>query len=225
MIVENKKISIIIADDHPLLRQALREVLEHQRDFEIVAEAEDGEEAIKLVDKHLPRVVIMDINMPKLSGLEAMKIIKEKHPEIIILALTVHSEDEYILEILQAGAAGYLVKSVYGDEIVQAIRAVASGDVVLSPSISKNLLKHAAKYSTKPVVLEYGEKLTVRELEILKLTAQGRSNKEIADILGLNLRTIKGHLTEIFSKLNVGSRTEAVIAALKLGIISIDDIK
>lgn len=225
MVVENNKISIIIADDHPLLRQALREVLEREPDFEIIAEAEDGEEAIKMADKYLPRIVIMDINMPKLNGLEAMKIIKEKHPEIVILALTVHTDDEYILEILQAGAAGYLVKSVYGDEIVQAIRAVASGDVVLSPSVSKNLLRHAAKYSTKPVALEHGEKLTIRELEILKLTAQGRSNKEIADILGLNLRTIKGHLTEVFSKLHVGSRTEAVIAALKLGIISIDDIR
>jgi len=172
-----------------------------------------------------PDVVVMDINMPVLDGLEATRRIKSKSPQIAVLALTVHTEDEYVLDILQAGAAGYLVKSVYGDEVIQAVRAIATGDMVLSPVVGKHLLKHAARYPTKPLMIADGEKLTTRELEIMKLTAQGRSNKDIAKILGINLRTVKGHLTEIFSKLRVGSRTEAVITGLRAGIISVDDIQ
>lgn len=219
------QISIILADDHPLLRKALKDVLDEESDLNVIAEACDGEEAVKLALELIPDVVIMDINMPKLDGLEAIRQIKAKNPGIIIMALTVHTEDEYILEILQAGAAGYLVKSVYGKEVVQAIRAVASGDMVLSPAIGKNLLKHAAKFPIRAVPLSTGEKLSIRELEILKLTAQGKGNQEIADILSLNLRTVKGYLTEIFSKLNVSSRTEAVITALRIGIITNDDIQ
>jgi DNA-binding NarL/FixJ family response regulator len=221
----NKKITIILVDDHPLLRKALRDVLDEESDLSVIAEASDGDEAIKLALELVPDVVIMDINMPKLGGLEAIRQIKAKNPGIIIMALTVHTEDEYILEILQAGAAGYLVKSVYGQEVIRAIRAVASGDMVLSPAIGKNLLKHAAKFPVRSVPLPAGEKLSIREMEILKLTAQGKGNQEIADILGLNLRTVKGYLTEIFSKLNVSSRTEAVITALRMGIINNDDIQ
>ena len=220
-----EKITILIVDDHPLLRQALRDVLDQEADFSVVAEARDGEEAVQLALKLKPQVVIMDISMPKLTGLEATKQIKLSCPEIVILALTVHTEDEHILDILQAGAAGYLIKSVYGVEIIQAIRAAAAGDMVFSPFIGKYLLKHAAKYPTRPIMLEAGEKLTTKEQEILKLTAQGKSNKDIADILKLNLRTVKGHLTEIFSKLRVGSRTEAVIIGLRAGFITIDDIE
>lgn len=222
---KTRKISVILVDDHPLLRQALRDALEKEADINVVAEAGDGEEAVRLVTEMNPDIVVMDINMPRLDGLEATRRIKAKCPEIAVLTLTVHTEDEYVLDILQAGAAGYLIKSVYGDEVVQAVRAIASGDMVLSPAIGKHLLKHAARYPTKPLMLQDGEKLTTRELEIIKLTAQGRSNKDIAHILGINLRTVKGHLTEIFSKLRVGSRTEAVITGLRAGIISVDDIQ
>jgi two-component system response regulator DegU len=221
----SKKISIILVDDHPLLRKALKDVLDEEPDLNVIAEAADGEEAVRLALELAPDIVIMDISMPKLNGLEAIKQIKALKPSIIIMALTVHVEDEFILEILQAGAAGYLVKSVYGKEVVQAIKAVASGDMVFSPAIGKNLLKHAAKYPVRPVLLQAGEKLSVREMEILKLTAQGRSNQDIANTLNLNLRTVKGYLTEVFSKLNVSSRTEAVITALRAGIITTDDIQ
>jgi two-component system, NarL family, response regulator LiaR len=219
------KISILLVDDHPLLRQAIKDVLLKQEDFEIVAEAADGEEAVQLALKLKPKVVVMDISMPKMNGLEATRRIKEKSPEIIILALTVHTEDEYILDILQSGAGGYLIKNVFGDEVVQAVRAIAAGDMVLSPLIGQHLIKHAARHPTKPLMLEAGEKLTTREQEVLKLVAQGKSNKEIAKTLDLNLRTVKGHLTEIFSKLRVGSRTEAVITGLRAGFIAFDDIK
>ena len=219
------KTTIMLADDHPLLRQALRDLLEKEADFEIVAEAGDGEQAVKLATKLVPDVVIMDISMPKLNGLEATQRIKETCPSTAVLVLTVHSDDQYILGILQAGAAGYLIKSAFGDEVVQAIRAVVTGDMVLSPPIGQHLLKHAARYPTKPVLLEAGESLSTRELEVLKLTALGMANKDIALALGLSLRTIKGHLADIFSKLRVGSRTEAVITGLRAGFLSLDDIQ
>jgi NarL family two-component system response regulator LiaR len=221
---KEEKISILLVDDHPLLREALRNVLVKEKDFIISGEARDGEEAVKLALELKPRVVIMDISMPKLNGLEATKQIKSASPEISVLALTVHTEDEYILDILQAGAAGYLIKDVFGKEVVQAIRAVANGDMVFSPTIGKNLLKHASKYPTKPLKLDAGEKISIRELEVLKLAAQGKSNQEIAEVLDINQRTVKGYLTEIFSKLRVGSRTEAVITGLRAGYISIDDL-
>jgi NarL family two-component system response regulator LiaR len=222
---ESLKTTVLLADDHPLLRQALRDLLKKEDDFEIVAEAGDGEEATRLANELKPDVVIMDISMPKLDGLEATRQIKAACPEIAVLALTVHNDDESILEILQAGAAGYVVKSVFGDELVQAIRAVVTGDMVLSPSIGQRLLKYAARYPTKPVLLEAGEKLSTREMEILKLTAKGMMNKDIGLSLGLDLRTVKGHLSNIFSKLGVGSRTEAVITGLRAGFISLEDLQ
>jgi NarL family two-component system response regulator LiaR len=222
---ESQKIAILLADDHPLLLQALKGLLEKEDDFEIVAEAGDGEGAARLAAELKPDVVIMDISMPRLDGLEATRRIKEAYPEIAVLVLTVHNDDQSILEILQAGAAGYLVKSIFGEELVQAIRAVATGDMVLSPSIGQRLLKQAARYPTKPVLLEGGEKLSTRELEILRLTAKGMMNKDIALSLGLELRTVKGYLSNIFSKLRVGSRTEAVITGLRAGYLSLDDIQ
>jgi DNA-binding NarL/FixJ family response regulator len=219
------KISVLIVDDHPLLREALRNVLVKDDEFTIIGEAGDGEEAVKMALEMKPQVVVMDISMPVMNGMEATRRIKSGNPDISVLALTVHTEDEYILDILQTGAAGYLIKDVYGKEVVQAIKAVASGDMVLSPAIGKNLLKHAARYPTKPINLEAGEKLSIRELEVLKLAAQGRTNMEIAGKLNINQRTVKGYLTEIFSKLRVGSRTEAVITGLRAGYISIDDLQ
>jgi NarL family two-component system response regulator LiaR len=219
------KISILIADDHPLLRQSIRNVLEQESDFQVLAEAGDGEEAVKLVNEMEPDVVIMDIGMPNMDGLEATRQIKASHPQIAILVLTVHSDDEYILGILQAGAAGYLTKSVFGEEVVQAVRGIIAGDMVLSPTIGQKLLKHAARYPTKPVPLDAGERLSTRELEIIKLAARGMSNKDIAAEIGLSLRTVKGHLAEIFSKLRVGSRTEAIITGIRAGFISLDDIQ
>ncbi|HEY81921.1 MAG TPA: response regulator transcription factor [Dehalococcoidia bacterium] len=217
-------ITIMLADDHPLLRQALRNVLEKQADFKIIAEAGDGEEAVKLATELVPDVVIMDIGMPKLNGLEATRQIKEKCPRIAILVLTVHDDSEHILGILEAGAAGYLTKSVFGDEVVCAVRGVAAGETVLSPSISQRIIKHALRHIAKPLPLDVGEKITSRELDILRLAAKGLSNKDISLKLDLSLRTVKGHLSEIFSKLNAGSRTEAVITALRAGILTIDDL-
>ena len=219
------KISILLVDDHPLLRQALKDLLQKEGDFEIVGEAGDGEEAVNIATQLSPDVIVMDSSLPKLSGIEATRLIKEKRPNIKVLALTVHDDDEHILETLQAGAAAYLLKSVFTNEIVQAIRAVVAGDMVLSPLIGQRLLRHAARYPIRPVSLAFGEKLSARELEVLRLTSRGMSNKDIASALDINLRTVKGHLTDIFSKLRVRSRTEAVITGLKVGFLSLDDIQ
>jgi len=221
----SKKLKIMVADDHPLLRQALRNVLEKHDDFEVIAEAGDGEEAIRLATELRPEILIMDISMPNISGLEATRQIKKKCPSIAIIALTVYDDSEHILGILEAGAAGYLTKSVFGDEVAYAIRSVAAGETVLSPAVSRQVIKHAAKYVAKPLRLDSGEKLTSREQELLKLAALGLSNKGIAARLELSLRTVKSYMTEIFSKLRVGSRTEAVILALRAGIIDIHDFE
>jgi NarL family two-component system response regulator LiaR len=219
------KTRIVLADDHPLLRQALKDVLQKESTFEIVGEAGEGEEAVKLAAELTPDVVIMDISMPNLDGLQATQQIKATCPNVAVLVLTVHTDDECILEILKAGAAGYLIKSAFGDEVIHAVRAVATGDMVLSAPIGERLLKQAARFPTRPVLLEAGEKLSARELEVLKLTARGLSNKDMASALDIKERTVKGHLADIFSKLRVASRTEAVIAGLQVGFLSLDDIQ
>ena len=220
-----KRVRILTADDHPLVRQAIRSVLKEQPDFEVVGEAVDGEQAVCLADELLPDVVIMDIAMPKLSGLEATRRIRARHSNTQVLVLTVHTEIEYILEILQAGAAGYLTKEAFGEEVIGAIRGLVAGDTILSTSVFQQVLQHALRYPTKPVPLNTRGKLTMRELQILELITRGMSNKDIAQELELSLRTIKSHLVDIFCKLGVGSRTEAAITALRSGFLNRDAIR
>jgi len=207
-----------------LLRQALKNTLEKQHDIKVIAEAEDGEQAVKLALELKPDVVIMDISMPKLNGLEATRQIKANCPEIAILSLTVYNDSEHLLGILEAGAAGYLTKSVFGPDVVQAVQTVAAGEMVFSPATLQHLLKLSTRNAVKPLPLLSGEILSAREMEILKLTASGLSNQEIAQQLNLSLRTVKGYLVEIFTKLKVSSRTEAAIIALKSGILKLQDL-
>jgi NarL family two-component system response regulator LiaR len=162
--------------------------------------------------------------MPNLNGLEATKQIKERCPTIAVLVLTVHSDSEHILSILQAGAGGYLTKSVYGDEVTHAVRSLVSGETVLSPAVSQQIFKYAFQHTIKPKRLDAGEKLSTRELEVLSLAARGISNKDIAIKLGLSLRTVKGYLADLFLKLNVASRTEAVIVGLRRGLLTLNDL-
>jgi len=214
----------MLADDHPLLRQALRNTLEKQPDFEIVAEANDGEETVRIATEVMPDVVIMDINMPVLNGIEATRQIKEKCPQIAILALTVHNDNEHVLGILEAGAEGYLVKTVSGGEVVHAVRAIIAGETVMSPSISRQIVKYAFQHTAKPLKLDTGSKLTPREMEMLRLLAKGVSNKDIAQGMDLSLNSVKGYLAAIFQKLNVSSRTEAVVVCLRSGILTQSDL-
>lgn len=218
------KVTIMIVDDHPMMRYALRKHLEAQADFEVIAEAGDGEEVIELATKLIPDVVIMDISLPKVNGLEATRRIKERCPDVLVLALTVHNDSEHILKIFEAGASGYLTKTIYGEEVPHAIRGVVAGESVVSNEVMNKLLKYAIRNPIKPLVEVEKDKLSTRELEILRLLARGMNNKEIAALLDLNLRTVKGHLVNIFAKLNAKSRTEALIIALRCQYLTVNDL-
>ncbi|MDD5702303.1 MAG: response regulator transcription factor [Dehalococcoidales bacterium] len=222
---EEAFIRIFLADDHPVIRQSLRVFLEKQPDFKVVGEAGDGQETVKLVLELLPEVVIMDITMPLMNGIEAARLIKEEHPEIAILALTVHTEKEYILGILETGIAGYLTKSVFGKELVNAVRSVVSGEVVLTTSAFKQILSSSPRRDRKPTQVYAGEWLTNREYEVLKLAARGLNNKDIALRLDVSVHTVKNYLAVIFSKLHVGSRTEAVMVGLRAGLLTMNDVE
>ena len=217
-------IRLIIADDHPLVREALRNAVLKQPDFQVVAEAENGEDAVELAVRLKPDVVLMDIGMPILNGLEATRHIKESCPSINILVFTVHTDIEHILGILQAGASGYLTKSAYSEEVINTIRALVLGETVLSSNVYKQVFKYINQHQVPAVKLDMGERLSARELEVLKLVAKGIANKEIAARLEISLRTVKGYLADIFLKLGAGSRTEAITVSLRKGIISIDDL-
>jgi len=213
-----------VADDHPLLRDGIVHLLEKQADFEVVGQAANGEEAVRLVNELSPDVVVMDIEMPKVDGLEATRQIKATHPETSVLVLTVHDDEEYVAALLDAGAAGYLLKTAYGEGLAQAIRVVRFGEFVLDPQIGRKVLRAFTLHSSKPVQLKAGERLSAREMEVIRLAARCMSNSEIAESLYISLRTVKGHLSEIFSKLGVCSRTEAIITCLRAGILSLDDL-
>ncbi|MCX5998751.1 MAG: response regulator transcription factor [Chloroflexi bacterium] len=215
---------ILLVDDHPMIREGIRHLLAREGDFQVVGEAGDGEEAIRLAEEHLPDVILMDVGMPKIGGLEVTKHIKARHPSIAVLVLTVHDEDEYVMGLIQAGAAGYILKSTYGEELVHAIRAVRSGHLVLHPHVAQGLLRRCATLPPRPSKTDRPEQLTAREYEVLRLVATGMSNKDIARTLGIGVRTVKGHLISIFGKMGIGSRTEAVLSALKNGMISLEDV-
>ena len=215
------KLTVLIADDHPLVREALHQALDGERDMEVVAEAGDGAEAVKLASELKPDVAVMDIVMPKLNGIEATRKIKEIAPQIAILILTAYDDDEYVLGLLDAGAAGYLLKSARGCDLAGAIRAVKSGESVLHPKIIAKLLKRAMTAPVKEG--KASDLLSERELEVLRLVALGMSNKEIAEKLFLSQRTVKAHLTNIFNKLNVASRSEAIVKGLQWGLVTLEN--
>jgi len=215
------KLTVLIADDHPLVREALHQALDGERDIEVVAEAGDGEEAVKLASELKPDVAVMDIVMPKLNGIEATRKIKEIAPNIAILILTAYDDDEYVLGLLDAGAAGYLLKSARGRDLAGAIRSVKSGKSVLHPKIIAKLLKRATIAPVKE--RKASDLLSERESEVLRLVALGMSNKEIAEKLFLSQRTVKAHLTNIFNKLNVASRSEAIVKGLQWGLVTLEN--
>ncbi len=217
-------VRILIADDHAVLREGMRNLLERENDFEVVGEAADGEEAVKLGSELKPDVVVMDIVMPKLSGIEATRLIKQANPSSAVLILTAYSDIRYILGLLEAGACGYLLKSTRGSEVVGAIRAVRSGESVLDPVVTRKLLQRVVGPAGGAGKGQTSGQLTARETEILRLAAKGMSNKDIADTLFLSLRTVKAHLTNIFNKMGCGSRTDAIIKGLKEGYITIEDV-
>lgn len=219
------KIRILLAEDHVLVRQGTRELLEQEDDMEVVAEAGDGEQAVKLVAEKRPDVAIVDIAMPKLNGIEATKKIKTIHPATAVLVLTAYDDDEYVFALLEAGAAGYLLKDVRSEELVKAVRDVFAGESVLHPSIARKVVSRFARSAEGRDEEGTLEQLTERELEVLRAAAKGMTNQEIAAKLYISVRTVQAHLSNIFGKIGVGSRTEAVVHALRKGWITLEDTR
>ena len=218
------KIKVIIADDHVLFREGTRNLIEQEPDLEVIGEAGDGDEAVELVTKLRPHVALIDIAMPKVTGIEATRQIKARCPATAVLILTAYDDDPYIFALLEAGAAGYLLKNVTGKELANAIRAVHAGEAVLHPVIARKVFNRFATSGQKPKLTAQSGDLSKREMEILRLAAQGMSNQEIAHSLFLSRRTVQSHLANIFRKMNVGSRTEATLQAFVRGWLTSEDL-
>jgi DNA-binding NarL/FixJ family response regulator len=215
------KIRILLADDHAVVRKGIREFLEEPGDIEVIAEAEDGAEALRLVETHQPDVAVLDIRMPEMTGVEATRRIKERFPQVRVLILTAYDDDPYVFALLQAGADGYVLKTASGDELVRAVRTVYAGRTALSPEIAGKVVRQATSHRPEGAAAQV-EPLTGRELEVLRLAAQGLTNRAIGHQLGISHRTVQGHLASMYGKLGVSSRTEAVTEALRRGWIVID---
>jgi DNA-binding NarL/FixJ family response regulator len=217
----SKVIRVLLADDHALVREGTRRLLETEKDVEVVAEAANGEEAVEATKRLHPDIAIMDIAMPGMGGIEATRAIKVSYPETAVLVLSAYDDEPYLMKLLEVGAAGFLLKNVHGKELISAIRAVSRGESVLQPSIAeKIMLRMSSQTGTQQTTKDL---LSERELEVLRLAARGLPNKEIARRLGLSIRTVHSHLANIFMKMHVGSRTEAVLQALRQGMISLQD--
>ena len=209
------KIRILLADDHNIVRTGIRQLLESADDLQVIAEAGDGEEAQALIERHKPDVAVLDIQMPKASGIEVTRWVRSHLPEVGVLILTAYDDDPYVMAVLQAGANGYVLKTGQPDELIQAVRDVYEGKSALDPNITRKLMTNIFQKSEKSV-----EPLTDRELDVLRLTAKGFTNKAIGVQLSISDRTVQGHLAHIFAKLQANSRTEAVMRAVSLGWIS-----
>ncbi len=216
------KIRVLLADDHALVREGTRELLEREDDIVVVAEAADGEEAVQLAASHRPDVVVMDVAMPELSGIEATKRIKAEYPTVAVLVLSAYDDDQYVFALLEAGAAGYVLKDVHASELVKAVRAVHAGESVLHPTVARKVLDRFAQRADK-TRQRAPDELTARELEVLKVAAKGMTNQQIARELVISVRTVQVHLSNVFSKMRVGSRTEAVVYGLRKGWLTLED--
>ncbi|HVE75492.1 MAG TPA: response regulator transcription factor [Actinomycetota bacterium] len=210
-------VKVILADDHPLIRQGLRTMLETSDQVEILAEACEGRELIEMVAAHQPDVVVVDIRMPDMDGLEAVRRIRKRHPHVKALMLTVHDEEAYVHEAIRAGASGYLLKTVSAEELVKGILTVAAGKAMLHPAITRHLINEFAEMSREDG--RAAKELSPRERDVLQLLAYGKSNKEIAKSLGIGSQTVKTHISHIFTKLGAADRTGAVASALRKGLV------
>ncbi len=212
------KIRILLADDHHMVRAGIRQLLEGAGDLQVIAEAGDGDEAQDLIQKHKPDVAVLDIQMPKASGIEVTRWVRAHLPAVGVLILTAYDDDPYVMAVLQAGANGYVLKTAGADELIQAVRDVHEGKSALDPTITRKLMANIFEHPETKAV----EPITERELEVLRLAARGYTNKAIGVQLGISDRTVQGHLAHIFAKLQATSRTEAVMRAVSLGWISQD---
>ncbi len=213
---DHKIIRVLLADDHAIVRAGIRQFLEHAKDIQVIAEADDGEAAMQLISTDQPDIAVLDIQMPKASGIDVTRWIRVNYPSMGILILTAYDDDPYVLAVLQAGANGYVLKTASPADLIQAVRDVYTGKSVLSPQIMQKLLTQLNRPSETIQV----EQPTRREMEVLSLAARGFTNKAIGVQLGISDRTVQGHLAHIFQKLQANSRTEAVMRAVSLGWIS-----
>lgn len=210
------KIRVLLADDHHIVRAGIRQLLESARDIQVIAEAGDGEEAQAFIQKHRPDVAVLDIQMPKASGIEVTRWVRAHLSDVGVLILTAYDDDPYVMAVLQAGANGYVLKTAQADDLIQAVRDVHEGKSALDPNITRKLMSNIFKGSEKKAV----EPLTDRELDVLRLAAKGFTNKAIGVQLSISDRTVQGHLAHIFAKLHAASRTEAVMRGVSLGLVS-----
>lgn len=215
-------INIVIADDHPIVRQGLATVLDHEEDFKVVGQASNGVEAVILAEQLRPHVILMDLQMPEMNGVDAIGKIKERFSDIGIIILTTFDTDEHIFSGIEAGARGYLLKDSPPSEVVKAIRAVHGGESIIQPSVASRLIDRFTQLSRSSSQEQLAKAtLSPRELEILALIARGGSNKSIAADLYIGESTVKTHIIHIFNKMNVSDRTEAVTEAVRKGIIEL----
>jgi DNA-binding NarL/FixJ family response regulator len=214
----SSSIRVLLADDHAVVRAGIRLFLEHAGDIQVIAEADDGEAAQALIQQTQPDVAVLDIQMPKASGIAVTRWVRANHREVGVLVLTAYDDDPYVFAVLQAGANGYVLKTASPGEIIQAVRDVHAGKSAVNDAIAQKLIAQITNQAGSPPV----EPLTEREMEVLVLTARGYTNKAIGAQLGISDRTVQGHLAHIFDKLRATSRTEAVMRAVSLGLISQD---
>jgi DNA-binding NarL/FixJ family response regulator len=212
------RVRVVLADDQRLVRESLSTLLDLLDGIELVANAADGQEALELVDAHRPDVVLMDIRMPRLDGIEATRRLRERHPGVPVIALTTFADDESVLGALRAGARGYLTKDAGSDQIHDAILAVAAGDAALDPTIQHHVVAALAAGGSRPPAPELPAGLTPREAEVLALIAEGLTNAEIADRLVVSPTTVKSHINHLFAKARLRDRTQAVNYAYRTGI-------
>jgi DNA-binding NarL/FixJ family response regulator len=208
-----KKVKVLLADDHVVLREATAELVDNQADMMVVGQAGTGEQTVALAESLQPDVIVMDVAMPRLNGLEATRLVKAKCPSTRVLVLSAHHDSEHVIPLLEAGATSYLPKTVSLNELLEAIRATERGKSVLPPSVASVVVKHFSG----DIDHEGSVNLTEREMEVLKLVTDGLSNDQIAKSLHLSTRTIEAHLTHIYNKLNVSSRTEAAMLVVRKG--------
>jgi len=222
---------IVIIDDHQLFREGVKRILDFEPTFQVVAEGDDGSEAISLVDQHQPDVVIMDINMPNINGVEATAELIEKYPESKVIILSIHDDENYVTHALRTGATGYLLKEMDADALIEAVKVVADGGSYLHPRVTHNLVKEYRRLSAdeggtdkyiSPVEIRRPlHLLTRRECEVLQLLADGKSNRGIGEALFISEKTVKNHVSNILQKMNVNDRTQAVVVAIKNGWVEV----
>lgn len=227
-----RTIKIILIDDHPLFREGVKRILEMEPNFEVVAEGDDGSEAVELVEQFRPDVVLLDINMPEVNGVEATRRLVQKVPGTKIIILSIHDDEAYVTHAVKTGAAGYLLKEMDADSLIQAVKVVAEGGAYVHPKVTHNLVNEYRRLATQGSNgLEIGYKeieyrkplhlLTRRECEVLQLLADGKSNRGIGQALYISEKTVKNHVSNILQKMDVNDRTQAVVEAIKKGWVKV----